>query len=146
MPKKLWIAFTPILFGLLLTSAESKGGFSDKQERFCRHATLSSGIVRAQVHVSATHFNQVNATDTVCCCESVAQFKEAHRCTMLQRFFHSMEALCGLATDTWARWGSWNTQTALRQPVCKGMLVPLSFPSIFLSMQGLHLSSDMKYG
>lgn len=63
---------------------------------------------------------------------------------MVQRLF--LRAVCGLEMDAWARWGSWDMQTALRQPVCKGMLVALSFPSIFLSMLGLHLTSDMKYG
>lgn len=69
LAKKLSIAFTPVLFGLLLTSAESKGGFSDNQERGRCHAALSSSIVRAQVPVSAKHFNQLNATDTACCYE-----------------------------------------------------------------------------
>lgn len=87
MAKKLSIAFTLVLFGLLLTSAESKGGFSDNQERFRRHAALSSSIVRAQVPVSANHFNQLNATDTACCCEPLVQFKEAHRWTMLWKLF-----------------------------------------------------------
>lgn len=32
-------------------------------------AALSSSIVRAQVPASADHFNQLNATDTACCCE-----------------------------------------------------------------------------
>lgn len=44
LAKKLSIAFTPALFGLLLTSAESKGGFSDNQERGCCYAALSSSI------------------------------------------------------------------------------------------------------
>lgn len=82
LAKKLSIAFTLALFGLLLTSAESKGGFSDNQERGRRHAALSSGIVRAQVPVFANHFNQLNATDTACCYEPLLRLKEAHRCVM----------------------------------------------------------------
>lgn len=87
MAKKLSIAFTLVLFGLLLTSAESKGGFSDNQERGRRHAALSSSIVRAQVPESAKHFNQLNATDTACCYEPPVRFKEAHRWTTLWRLF-----------------------------------------------------------
>ena len=88
MAKKLSIAFTLVLFGLLLTSAESKGGFSDNQERGRRHAALSSSIVRAQVPVFTNHFNQFNATDTACCYEPLVRFKEAHRWTTLWRLFH----------------------------------------------------------
>lgn len=89
LAKKLSIAFTLVLFALLLTSAESKGGFSDGQKRGRRrHSVLSSSIVRAQVPASADHFNQLNATDTACCYEPPAQFKEAHRwVTPLRRLF-----------------------------------------------------------
>lgn len=69
------MAFTLVLFGLLLTSAESKGGFSDGRERGRRRAALSSSIVRAQVPVCASHFNQLNATDTACCCERPVQIQ-----------------------------------------------------------------------
>lgn len=81
MAKKLSIAFTLVLFGLLLTSAESKGGFSDKRKRGRRHAALSSGVVKAQVPVFANRFNQLNATDTGCCYEPPVRFKEARRWT-----------------------------------------------------------------
>jgi len=87
LAKMLSIAFTLLLFGLLLTSAESKDRFSDNQERGRCHAALSSSIVRAQVPVSANHFNQLNATDTACCYEPPVQFKEAHRWAMLWKLF-----------------------------------------------------------
>ncbi|MEQ2161638.1 hypothetical protein GOODEAATRI_011502 [Goodea atripinnis] len=93
LAKKLSIAFTLVLFALLLTSSESKGGFSDGQKRVRRHAALSSSIVKAQVPVSADHFNQLNATDTACCYEAAAQFKEAHRwVTLLRRLFPQTSA------------------------------------------------------
>lgn len=77
------IASTLVLFGLLLTSAESRDGSP--------LTTLSSGIVRAQVPPRPPgHFNQANATDTACCrrgrgCPEPrgSQFKEAHRCATL---------------------------------------------------------------
>lgn len=90
MAKKLSIAFTLVLFGLLLTCAESKGGFSDNQKRGRCHAALSSSIVRAQVLVYAKHFNQLNATDTACCYEPLVRFKEAHRWTTLWRLFRRL--------------------------------------------------------
>lgn len=150
LAKKLSIAFTLVLFGLLLTSAESKGGFSDKQERGHRHAALSSGIVSAQVPVSADHFNQLNATDTACCYESLVRFKEDHRWTALRRLFRTplwpTSAVWVREGATVGGWGSLDLQTTLRQPVCGGMPVPLSHPSTSTSLQGLHSTSDMKCG
>lgn len=34
--------------------------------------------------------------------------------------------VCVLEMEAWGGWGSWDMQTTLRQPVCKGMLVLLS--------------------
>lgn len=53
------------------------------------------------------------------------------------------QVLCGLEMEAG---GSRDVQTTLRQPVCKGMLVPLSSPSISASLQGLHSTSDMICG
>lgn len=71
---------------------------------------------------------------------------DGRRCGGFSADFCGQQVLCGLEMEAQGRWGSWDMQTTLRQPVCKGMLVPLSFPSISTSLQGLHSTSDMKCG
>lgn len=111
-------------------------------------AALSSGIVRAQVPASADHFNQLNATDTACCCEPSGPIQRGPQMDAAAEAFRQTAAAnkcyVGWRWRRGGRWGSWDMQTTLRQPVCKGMLVPLSSPSI--SLQGLHSTSDMICG
>lgn len=128
-----------------MTSAESRDGSP--------LTTLSSGIVRAQVppRPPTTLIKLMQAIPPAavvgrgCPEPHGSQFKEAHRCATLPGLsllvflffcflFFVFRRTRGLEREAQgARWGSWDAhRQTLRQPVCKGMLVPLPSPSTSL--------------
>lgn len=129
------IASTLVLFGLLLTSAESRDGSP--------LTTLSSGIVRTQVPLcppaTLIKLMQLIAPAAVVLVVVLSlmvhnskRLADVRRCP--GSFFLVFQWTCGLEREAQgARWGSWDAhRQTLRQPVCKGMLVLLPSPSTSL--------------